>query len=169
MRDGKQLGRRHRRTMSERQRLEQKLSDARKRWERLSEKLRVLRKQSDLETRDDEKLRLEPQIADAENDRQAVEDEIRAPHETDAYTVHILGFVKQMGDIADGARSVVVFFCLAFVSIGLASDFRSLAQYLKGGKPLILYVFGQSFNLILTLFIAWLAFYVVFPDITAQI
>jgi len=61
------------------------------------------------------------------------------------------------------------FFCLAFVSIGLASDFRALAQYLKGGKPLILYVFGQSFNLVLTLLVAWIAFYVVFRDITARI
>ena len=31
------------------------------------------------------------------------------------------------------------FFCLAFVSIGLATNFRELAGYFKGGKPLILY------------------------------
>ncbi|WP_460032495.1 YeiH family protein [Megalodesulfovibrio paquesii] len=60
-------------------------------------------------------------------------------------------------------------FCLAFVSIGLATNFRELAHYFKGGKPVILYVCGQSFNLALTLFMAWLMFYVVFPDITASI
>ncbi|MEM9660261.1 MAG: putative sulfate exporter family transporter, partial [Planctomycetota bacterium] len=54
------------------------------------------------------------------------------------------------------------FFCLAFVSIGLETDFRSLAPQLKGGKPLILYVCGQSLNLCLTLFMAWLMFKVVF-------
>jgi uncharacterized membrane protein YadS len=61
------------------------------------------------------------------------------------------------------------FFCLAFVSIGLATNFRELAHYFKGGKPLILYVCGQSFNLILTLAMAYLMFYVVFPEITAKI
>ncbi len=61
------------------------------------------------------------------------------------------------------------FFCLAFVSIGLATNFRELAHYFKGGKPLILYVCGQSFNLVLTLLMAYIMFYVVFPDITAKI
>jgi len=61
------------------------------------------------------------------------------------------------------------FFCLAFVSIGLSTDFRELAVHFKGGKPVILYVVGQTFNLILTLFVAWLMFFVVFPDITARI
>ena len=60
-------------------------------------------------------------------------------------------------------------FALAFVSIGLATNFRDLAKYFKGGKPIILYVVGQSFNLSLTLFMAWIMFYKVFPDITANI
>jgi len=60
-------------------------------------------------------------------------------------------------------------FCLAFVSIGLATDFRQLAKYFKGGKPIILYLCGQAFNLILTLVMAYLMFFVVFPEITAQI
>jgi uncharacterized membrane protein YadS len=55
------------------------------------------------------------------------------------------------------------FFCLAFVSIGLETNFRELAANLKGGKPLWLYVIGQSFNLCLTLLMAWLMFEVVFP------
>jgi len=61
------------------------------------------------------------------------------------------------------------FFCLAFVSIGLATNFRELGKYLKGGKPLILYVCGQSFNLIFTLTMAYTMFYLVFPEITAKI
>jgi len=50
------------------------------------------------------------------------------------------------------------FFCLAFVSIGLESNFRELASQLVGGKPIYLYIVGQSFNLILTLLMAWIAF-----------
>ena len=61
------------------------------------------------------------------------------------------------------------FFCLAFVSIGLATNFRELSQYFKGGKPLILYICGQTLNLILTLLMAYIMFYVVFPEITANI
>jgi uncharacterized membrane protein YadS len=61
------------------------------------------------------------------------------------------------------------FFCLAFTSIGLATNFRELGEYFKGGKPLILYVFGQSFNLALTLAMAYIMFYLVFPEITAKI
>ena len=61
------------------------------------------------------------------------------------------------------------FFCLAFVSIGLATDFRQLAGYLKGGKPIILYLCGQTLNLVLTLAMAYLMFFIIFPDITANI
>jgi uncharacterized integral membrane protein (TIGR00698 family) len=49
-------------------------------------------------------------------------------------------------------------FCLAFVSIGLESNFRELADQLTGGKPIVVYIVGQSFNLILTLIAAYLAF-----------
>lgn len=49
-------------------------------------------------------------------------------------------------------------FCMAFVSIGLESNFKELASQLVGGKPIILYITGQSFNLVLTLIAAWLAF-----------
>ncbi len=56
------------------------------------------------------------------------------------------------------------FFCLAFISIGLETNFRELTKFLKGGKPLILYVCGQSLNLILTLFMAWLMFSVFYKD-----
>lgn len=60
-------------------------------------------------------------------------------------------------------------FCLAFVSIGLSTNFKELRAQFSGGKPFILYIFGQSFNLFLTLLIAWLAFYVIFPHITEMI
>lgn len=56
------------------------------------------------------------------------------------------------------------FFCLAFVSIGLQSNFKEMIERMEGGKPLTLYVVGQSFNLALTLFVAFLAFMVFFPN-----
>ena len=49
-------------------------------------------------------------------------------------------------------------FCLAFVSIGLESNFRALANQIQGGRPLTLYLVGQTFNLVLTLIAAYLAF-----------
>ncbi len=55
-------------------------------------------------------------------------------------------------------------FCLAFVSIGLETNFRELAPYFRGGKPLALYLGGQTLNLCLTLLMAWLMFRVVFRD-----
>ena len=60
-------------------------------------------------------------------------------------------------------------FALAFTSIGLSTNFRELSAYFKGGKPVILYVCGQTFNLILTLTMAYVMFYIVFPDITMKI
>ena len=56
------------------------------------------------------------------------------------------------------------FFALAFVSIGLETNFRDLAKYLEAGKPLVLYLCGQALNLCLTLLMAWLMFEVVFRD-----
>ncbi|MDD2466360.1 MAG: putative sulfate exporter family transporter [Desulfobulbus sp.] len=61
------------------------------------------------------------------------------------------------------------FFALSFAAIGLSTNFRELAKYFKGGKPLILYVCGQSLNLVLTLAMAYIMFYLVFPEITAKI
>ena len=56
------------------------------------------------------------------------------------------------------------FFCLAFVSIGMESNFKELTRYMEGGKPMLLYIVGQSFNLLLTLLMAYLAFMVLFPN-----
>ena len=55
------------------------------------------------------------------------------------------------------------FFCLAFAAIGLESNFKDLASGMEGGKPMLLYAIGQTFNLILTLGVAYLAFKVLFP------
>lgn len=57
------------------------------------------------------------------------------------------------------------FFAMAFVAIGLESNFRRLTKHLAGGKPIILYAVGQSVNIVLTLLVAWLAFGgVLFPS-----
>lgn len=41
-------------------------------------------------------------------------------------------------------------FVLAFTSIGLDTNFRELKEQFQGGRPLILYVVGQLFNIVLT-------------------
>lgn len=56
------------------------------------------------------------------------------------------------------------FFCLAFTAIGLESNFKDLTGRMEGGKPMVLYVVGQTFNLVLTLAVAYLAFMVLFSD-----
>ena len=61
------------------------------------------------------------------------------------------------------------FFALAFTSIGLETNFREFKPYFKGGKPVTLYVFGQSFQLGLTLLVAYIMFYIVFPEVTSGI
>lgn len=75
------------------------------------------------------------------------------------------------GGVVGGLTSPVRSWCfaLAFTSIGLGTNFRELAPYFKGGKPVILYLCGQSFNLLLTLTMAYIMFYKVFPEITAKI
>lgn len=80
------------------------------------------------------------------------------------YTMIDQGTIKGMSDLFRGW-----FFCLAFVSIGLATNFRALKEHFTGGKPFILYVCGQSLNLGLTLVMAYIMFYIVFPELTATI
>lgn len=63
---------------------------------------------------------------------------------------------------ANGFRSW--FFCLAFLCIGLETDFRKLWKQIQGGKPLLLYLVGQTFNVLLTFLIAWLVFSAYTPD-----
>jgi len=64
--------------------------------------------------------------------------------------------VDSMLSISKGFRGY--FFCLAFVSIGLESNFKELTKQMVGGRPLIVYIVGQSFNLVLTLIMAYIAF-----------
>lgn len=86
-----------------------------------------------------------------------------------------LGSDLSAGLISDGAIRGLTSplrgwcFTLSFAAIGLATNFRELAHYFKGGKPVILYVCGQSLNLLLTLTMAYIMFYLVFPEITAKI
>ncbi|MDM8516945.1 putative sulfate exporter family transporter [Desulfobacterales bacterium HSG16] len=81
-----------------------------------------------------------------------------------AYALVDHGAIRGMSKIFRGW-----FFCLAFVSIGLATNFKELADYFAGGKPLILYACGQSFNLAFTLLMAYIMFYKVFYHITEKI
>lgn len=60
------------------------------------------------------------------------------------------------------------FFCLAFVSIGLETNFVELSKQFQGGRPLVLYIAGQTLNLILTLAMAWLMFEKLFPEAVAK-
>ena len=55
-------------------------------------------------------------------------------------------------------------FVLAFTSIGLDTNFKSIAKQMQGGKVLWLYIVGQTFNIILTFFAVWLLLSgVIFP------
>ena len=56
-------------------------------------------------------------------------------------------------------------FALAFASIGLL-QISGTYQVFKGGKPVILYVCGQSFNILLTFTMAYIMFMKIFPHIT---
>ncbi len=67
-----------------------------------------------------------------------------------------------IGDVTKSLRGWL--FCCAFVSIGLETRFREYAPYLRGGKPLMLYLCGQGLNIVMTLLMAWLMFEVLFRD-----
>jgi uncharacterized integral membrane protein (TIGR00698 family) len=55
-------------------------------------------------------------------------------------------------------------FCLGFVCIGLDSNLRSFIPHLRTGKPVVLYVVGQTLNLALTLAMAYLMFEILYPN-----
>ncbi|MFN6164177.1 MAG: YeiH family protein [Planctomycetota bacterium] len=79
-------------------------------------------------------------------------------------------FTQHQGLLADTITKEITtplrtwLFCLAFVAFGLETDFRQLWQYLRGGKPLILYLVGQAWSLILSLAMAYLMFGVLYGD-----
>ncbi len=60
-------------------------------------------------------------------------------------------------------------FCLAFVSIGLSTNFKALSSSFKSGKPVVLYVVGQTFNILLTFAMAYLMFEIFFPDVASNL
>lgn len=47
-------------------------------------------------------------------------------------------------------------FALAFTCIGLETNFKEMAEQFQGGKPFVLYIIGQTFNLVLTFVVAWM-------------
>ncbi|MCE2814421.1 MAG: YeiH family protein [Planctomycetaceae bacterium] len=55
-------------------------------------------------------------------------------------------------------------FCLAFVALGLETNFWELSKYLKEGKPLVLYLLGQTWSMLLSLLMAYLMFGVLYAD-----
>lgn len=55
-------------------------------------------------------------------------------------------------------------FCLAFVAFGLETNLRELWKYISGGKPLILYLVGQAWSMLLSLAMAYLMFGVLYAD-----
>jgi len=59
-------------------------------------------------------------------------------------------------------------FCLAFVCIGLEMRMETLWPAMRGGKPMILYLVGQSLNLLLTGAMAWVVFGWLFRDTIVQ-
>ncbi len=60
-------------------------------------------------------------------------------------------------------------FCMAFVSIGLNTNFKELRSSVKSGKPILLYICGQTFNIILTFAMAYLMFEICFPDVASKL
>jgi len=76
-----------------------------------------------------------------------------------------------VSSIVDGASKSTRewLFCLAFVSIGLESNFREYRHMLSEGKPVILYVCGQALNLLLTFLMAWLMFSKIFPNAASEL
>jgi|688.fasta_scaffold04280_13 uncharacterized integral membrane protein (TIGR00698 family) len=76
-----------------------------------------------------------------------------------------------VSSIVDGATKQLRewMFCLAFVSIGLESNFREYRHMLASGKPVVLYVCGQALNLILSFLMAWFVFTYLFPETAAEL
>ena len=61
--------------------------------------------------------------------------------------------VKAVNGVLDQYKNWA--FVLAFTSIGLDTNFREIGKQMQGGKVLWLYVVGQVFNILLTLFAVW--------------
>lgn len=60
-------------------------------------------------------------------------------------------------------------FCLAFVCIGLETNIRNLLPALSGGKAVLLYLLGQTLNIVLTGIAAFLVFGWLFRDYVQEL
>jgi hypothetical protein len=58
---------------------------------------------------------------------------------------------------------------LAFVCIGLETNIRSLLPALSGGKAVLLYLLGQTLNIVLTGIAAFLVFGWLFRDYVQEL
>lgn len=54
-----------------------------------------------------------------------LETQLRGKYENDKISIHIIGFAKMIGDVADGAKDVVLFFAIAIVITGIMVYFFS--------------------------------------------
>ena len=59
-------------------------------------------------------------------------------------------------------------FCLAFVSIGLETRFLDFLPMMRKAKPLVLYICGQTLNVVLTLLAAYLMFGILYPSLVIE-
>jgi uncharacterized membrane protein YadS len=76
-------------------------------------------------------------------------------------------FVQSITSVSKPVREWL--FCLAFVSIGLGTNFRDYAHMLASGKPVILYVCGQALNLLLSFLMAWYVFTYPFAEVAKNL
>ncbi|TPV60008.1 RND family transporter [Aestuariibacter sp. GS-14] len=73
-------------------------------------------------------LELDPETGEQLNTlelAQVLEDKLRGQFENDQVSIHIIGFAKMIGDVATGAKSVVLFFAIAIVITALMVYFFS--------------------------------------------
>ena len=71
-----------------------------------------------------------------------------------SFIIQPIGDVKAINGVLDQYKNWA--FVLAFTSIGLDTNFKSLFKQMQGGKVLWLYIIGQLFNIALTFFAVWL-------------
>ena len=67
-------------------------------------------------------LALDPQTGQPLNTlklAKQLEDELRGKYENESTSIHIIGFAKMIGDVADGAKDVLIFFAIAIVITGI--------------------------------------------------
>lgn len=76
-----------------------------------------------------------------------LEEKVRKKFQTEKIDVHIIGFAKVMGDMAKGAKRVVIFFGIAFIITGLmvyaySMSFRRTAAVLCSATITVIWLLG---------------------------